>query len=109
MNRQIDHDTRLQAIRLGRFSAQQLAAIMLPVVLISTMYWIFPLTTQHFGFPLGYLVGFSVYWVGWCLLVPALLLGGLSHLRVLFRPLPALSVLDWQTHLWLWWPIVFPL
>jgi len=54
-------------------------------------------------------LGFMVYWLFWCILIPIILLGGIRPLFELFQPFPTFSELSWKTHLFLWWPIAFPL
>jgi membrane protease YdiL (CAAX protease family) len=49
-----------------------------------------------------------VYWIGWCGVVPAVLIGR-RHLIELFTRRPAFRTLDLPTRLLLLWPIVFPL
>lgn len=92
-----------------RLDARKAAALVVPILLILSTYWLFGTFHQQFGYPLGYLLGFGVYWVGWCLLVPLALLGGSRELLNLFRPMPRFSELGWKTHLLLWTPVIFPL
>ena len=87
----------------------QAAALAAPLVLIASMWAVFKGFQARLGSPLGYLLAFGLYWLGWCLLFPAVLLGGLGQVAALFRPAPALTGLDWQTQVLLWWPVFFPL
>jgi hypothetical protein len=91
------------------FEARRVVALAAPVLLIASMRWIFREFNRRYGYPLGYLLAFVVYWVGWCTLLPAGLLGGFDHLLDVFRPFPPLATLDWKMHLLLWWPMLFPL
>lgn len=74
-----------------------------------SMLWAFKRLTARLGYPLGYLLAFACYWLGWCVLYPTLILGGLKGVLALFQPILPLASLPWQAHLLLWWPIVFPL
>ena len=87
----------------------QIAAIFLPILLIPFMAWAFQNLKQRYKHPLGYLLGFIIYWFGWCVIVPTILLGGIMPVVDLFVPVPALTSLPLITHLELWWPIIFPL
>lgn len=84
-------------------------ALLVPIVLLGSMYWLFQALTHRYGYPLGYLLGFASYWLFWCTFVPFLLLGGTKTIISLFHPFPAFSDLTWKTHLALWWPVCFPL
>ena len=90
-------------------SFSQGAALVLPILLIASMFWLFSVLTRRLGHPLGYLLSFGVYWVLWCILAPLALLGGVKPLLALFTPFPSPGELSWQTHLALWWPVIFPL
>ena len=100
--------TTTQAV-VHLLSSRQWAALAGPTVLIAIMLWAFRKGHGRFGFPLGYLLAFGLYWIGWCLIFPAFLLGGWRALVDLFQPVAAFGALSWVTHLLLWWPIVFPL
>jgi len=52
---------------------------------MATMVFAFKGFVAWLGHPLGYLVAFLVYWIGWCLIVPMVMLGGLRPLVDLFR------------------------
>jgi membrane protease YdiL (CAAX protease family) len=86
----------------------QLVALVSPLVLIPVMLWVFRAFHRRWGYPLGYLLGFVVYWVSWCIAVPVILLGGFGGVIRLFSPFPAWSQLALKTHILLWWPLVFP-
>ncbi len=88
---------------------KQAAALIAPFLLIASMLVVFKGLNARFGYPTGYLLAFGIYWVGWCLLFPAALLGGFGKVVELFRPVQPLAALDWQTHALLWWPVFFPL
>jgi hypothetical protein len=51
-------------------NTRQWVALIGPLLLIPTMLWAFRAGHRRLGFPLGYLLAFAIYWVGWCLLVP---------------------------------------
>ena len=61
--------------RIGRFSSAQVIALLAPPLLTATMYLAFTGLVAALGFERGYLAAFTIYWVGWCLLVPVVLLG----------------------------------
>ena len=95
--------------RLRSFSIPQIAAMILPLLLIPIMAAVFVGFNQQFGAPLGYLLSMVVYWVIWCTVIPLALLGGWRAFAELFRPMPPLPSMGWQTNLLLWWPVIFPL
>jgi hypothetical protein len=90
-------------------SLQKAMALIIPILLLVTMYWFFQALTRRYDYPLSYLLGFVIYWLFWCLVVPMFMLGGPREILGLFHPFPALSELSWKTHLALWWPVLFPL
>jgi len=89
-------------------STNQRFALLVPPVLIVTMYGAFRYLTAGFGFPAGYLAAFALYWVGWCLIVPAVLLRRDRVLSLFARSRVRLTKLSGITQLLLWWPIAFP-
>src|SRR4051812_40621086 len=83
--------------------------VAVPPVLLVTMYVAFQELTVQYGFPLGYLLAFSLYWGLWCVALPAAVLGTRGVLG-LFRSLqPQTSQLGIATHFALWWPLAAPL
>ena len=66
-------------------TVKQKAVLVAPPVLVVTMYIAFQQLTAHLGFPLGYLVAFSLYWVVWCLALPSAVLGP-RRVVALFQP-----------------------
>src|SRR4051794_15357478 len=94
--------------RLQSFSTAQQIALAAPPVVICSMYGVFHYLTTLLGFPLGYLIAFVVYWIGWCGALPAALLGPRRMLDLL-APRAPFSSLDLRTRTLLLWPIVFPL
>src|SRR6476620_1907435 len=98
-----------QRARGRQLSARQWTMIAAPLVLIPTMVISFRGFTLLFGHPLGYLLAFLVYWFGWCLGLPALVLGGPHGILELFhRGDTPFTRLGWKMQLVLWWPIGFP-
>jgi uncharacterized protein len=89
-------------------TATQATVLGTPAALIAFMYLAFQSFTNMFGFPLGYLVAFGTYWLGWCIAVPFAVLGRRRVVRM-FTGGPSLKAMDATTHAFLWWPIVFPL
>jgi membrane protease YdiL (CAAX protease family) len=86
----------------------QAALIGAPVALIGSMYVAFPALVGTLGFPVGYLVAFIVYWLGWCTLAPAALLGWRGVLD-LFRSPDRSAGHRVAIHAALWGPVAFPL
>ncbi|HEV2129025.1 MAG TPA: hypothetical protein VGR22_10440, partial [Thermomicrobiales bacterium] len=61
------------------------ALLATPPLLLMTTAAAFRGFQRQFGDRLGYLAGFLVYWIGWCMLLPLWVLGP-RGLRELFRP-----------------------
>jgi CAAX protease family protein len=89
---------------LGRRQVVLLA----PPVLIVSMYGAFQSLTRVFGFPVGYLLAFVVYWLGWCVCFPAAILGPRAALALFGASAPITKV-GRRGQVLLWWPLVFPL
>jgi len=96
-------------MRIEQLAVRQALALAAPVLLIGSMTWAFLALKRLFGYPVGYLLAFVVYWVGWCTLLAAVLLGGPAKLAEVFRPAAPLAALNWKTQVLLWLPISFPL
>jgi membrane protease YdiL (CAAX protease family) len=93
-----------------RFTRRQRIALAVPPVLVLTMVPTYRGLIRRLGWPGGYLAGFVVYWGGWCIAVPAYLLGGPGALLDLFREgKVGRRKLGWKTYLALWGPVAFPL
>src|SRR4051794_4195003 len=90
-------------------AANQQVALIVPPVLIASMYGAFRYLTAVFGFPTGYLTAFALYWVGWCLFVPAAILRRDRLLRLFTRSTVRSPKLSAITKVLLWWPLAFPL
>lgn len=91
-------------------TGRQCLALATPLVLTLTMIPTFIGFVAWFGYPLGYLLAFVVYWIGWCLIVPAFLLGGWRQLPALFRRSEARRrKSSWKTALLVLWPLPFPI
>jgi biotin transporter BioY len=56
-------------------------ALALPLLLLPVMAGVFALAARLLGADAGYLLGFGLYWLFWCLLVPHWLLEPISKLR----------------------------
>ncbi|MEO8285215.1 MAG: CPBP family intramembrane glutamic endopeptidase [Chloroflexota bacterium] len=94
----------------AKITFRQGAALAVPPLLLVIMVPAFQWSTNLLGYPGGYLLGFVIYWGGWCILVPAGLLGGLGPLLDLFREgKPNIKQLPLKMHAALWWPLAFPL
>ena len=90
-------------------STNQQVALLVPPLLIASMYGAFRYLTAVFGFPAGYLTAFALYWVGWCLIVPAAILRQHRPPSLFTRSTTRFTKLSGITHVLLWWPIAFPL
>jgi membrane protease YdiL (CAAX protease family) len=90
-------------------SSQQWTMVAVPPVLIVTMYVAFRWLTVQYGFPLGYLLAFGVYWSVWCLAVPVAVLGTRAVLRLFRDPQIHLAQLDMGLRFALWGPPLVPL
>lgn len=84
-------------------------ALVIPIALMVSMYWCYQTFSHRYSFPLSYLLGYIVYWLFWCILIPIILVGGIKPLLALFQPFPTFGDLSWRTHLLLWLPVIFPL
>ena len=103
------HRVTLEATTRRSLTGKQKAILAAPPVLIVTMYIAFRQLTAQLGFPLGYLVAFSLYWVVWCLALPSAVLGP-RRVVALFQPGDSrFAQLGIRVQAILWWPIVFPL
>ena len=99
----------LEATTRRSLTGKQKAILAAPPVLVVTMYIAFWQLTAQLGFPLGYLVAFSLYWVVWCLALPSAVLGP-RRVVALFQPGDSrFAQLGIRVQAILWWPIVFPL
>ncbi len=58
----------------GKSTVHQIALV-LPLLVILSMSGIFLIAARWLGREAGYLGGFAIYWLVWCLLVPRQLLG----------------------------------
>src|SRR5947209_3723412 len=93
-----------------RLTFRQSATVATPPLLIVAMVPAFQSLVSLLGWPAGYLAGMAIYWVGWCTILPAFLLGGVRPLLELFKEgNPGINKLPARVQLALWWPLVFPL
>lgn len=74
------------------FNLIKLSLLLLPILLTITCIIVFQLAAKQFGAKWGYLTGFVFYWLIWCLLVPALLIGP----QKIFRFFKPSTVLDYK-------------
>jgi hypothetical protein len=72
--------------------------IAMPPVLIASMYAAFWYFTSRLGFPNGYLAAFTVYWIGWCVLTPTLILGRRAVLNLFTTPSAVYEVRRHDAH-----------
>jgi len=68
-----------------QFTSSQVVLMVAPPVLVVTTYLTFRYTATRLGPARGYLVGFLLYWIVWCFLLP-LLAVGLDGFRRMFGP-----------------------
>jgi len=90
-------------------------AVLLPVILLFTTWVVFQLAAMWVGQEAGYLIGFTFYWLFWCLLVPGMVTGkqGLVNLltdqRALFSRENWLAALLWGVvmlvAIWMYWSV----
>lgn len=78
-----------------RPNIQRLVLLALPPVLIGTMLIAFRTLVGVLGQRTGYLCGFTVYWLGWCLAVPLLVMGRAGVGNVLRRTASPLGRPSW--------------
>lgn len=93
----------------NRFTGRQWAMIAAPIVLVLSMWAAFQGFVAWLGSPPGYLAAFIVYWIGWCIVVPVVILGLRGVLDLFREGEVPFAQLGWKTQALLWWPIVFPL
>ena len=93
----------------GRSRRRRWTMVAVPPVLLVTMYVAFQELTVQYGFPLGYLLAFSLYWGLWCVAVPVAVLGTRGVLGLFRSPQPQAAQLGIATHFALWWPLAAPL
>lgn len=87
-----------------RFSPTQWVLVFTPPLLLGSCWLVFSLAGAALGARAGYFAGFLFYWIVWCLLLPALLLGG--RLRAGFRPVGRpLGAKPWLALVLLLWPL----
>ena len=94
--------------RLGTtrsFTTAQWIAIVLPPILTGTMYLVFTRFTGNFGSDPGFLYAFLVYWIGWCLAVPAIILGPRELLDLIRDGTPSFGHRPKLTLFLLGWPL----
>jgi len=92
-----------------RFRLRKWTMVAVPPVLLVTMYGAFQELTVQYGFPLGYLLAFSLYWGLWCVALPVAVLGTRGVLGLFRSPQPQTAQLGIATHCALWWPLAAPL
>jgi membrane protease YdiL (CAAX protease family) len=76
--------------------------LLLPAPLMLSMAAVFRVLTHWLGTDLGYVLGFLVYWVFWCLAIPAVVLGRDSFASLLRPARPLFHRANWAAAaLWL--------
>src|SRR4051812_29731101 len=56
-----------------------------PVAVLATMLPLYRILAATLGARRGYLLGFAIYWIGWCLAVPLWILGWSGLVRLFAR------------------------
>lgn len=93
--------------------------IVYPAILTATMYAAFQIPVSELGFQTGYIAVFAIYWVGWGIVFPMLVLGGPKGVVDLFKTPRARKKEEelekppsWRTKvilsILLWLPLIFP-
>ena len=83
-------------------SVKQIAAVLVPIILLAIMYATFRLLSRRFRDKTAWYSGLAIYWVVWGLVYPLLILGW-DSVRDLFRP----QSLDSLSLVLLLTPIIF--
>lgn len=92
------------------FTQKQWVMLAMPIALLFTMLAAFQGFVALHGYPLGYLVAFLIYWIGWCIALPMLVLGGPREIIKLFQePESRFGDRPWLTLMLLWWPVALPI
>ncbi len=77
-------------------------ALLLPPLLLTVMAGVFALSARLVGAEAGYLLGFGLYWLFWCLLIPRALLGKAEFASILCDRARLFSRTNWlAAGLWL--------
>jgi membrane protease YdiL (CAAX protease family) len=69
--------------RTSRVPSQQLAALVAPVAVPASMWWLFGALGRRLPPTLAYNLGFAIYWTGWCTAFPIAVLGSRRARHVL--------------------------
>ena len=69
----------------GKYTYSQWIMILMPIYLIAFEYFVFQYLIQALGNHLGYLIGFLIYWILWCTILPIFILGGIKPFKALFQ------------------------
>lgn len=62
----------------------KLVLLIVPPILVATMFVSFQILVKSLGFHTGYLISFVIYWSAWGIIFPILALGGMRELANLF-------------------------
>lgn len=87
---------------------RQRILLVMPFVLIASMYAVFTGFVSRFGYSLGFSLGMVVYWVGWCIVLPLALLGPREFVDLFREANPRMGDRPRLTLLLLLWPLSFP-
>lgn len=88
---------------------RQSILVVVPFVLIASMYVVFNGFVARFGYSLGFSLGMIVYWVVWCIVLPLALLGPREFTDLFREAKPRLGDRPRLTLLLVLWPLPFPL
>jgi len=89
-------------------TVKQRVMIAAPVALIGSMYLAFQGFSYLLGASRGYVVGFVLYWVFWCIGLPLIFLGANGVASLYSQHSPKLVSKPWLTVLIISWPIALP-
>ncbi|HDQ06432.1 MAG TPA: CPBP family intramembrane metalloprotease [Candidatus Bathyarchaeota archaeon] len=96
-------------MNVSSFSWKQWTVIAAPVVLVLSMILAFQGFTVLLGSSLGYFSGFLLYWIGWCLVLPIIILKPRGILELFRESEKPFGTRPWLTAFITFWPIILPL
>jgi membrane protease YdiL (CAAX protease family) len=80
---------------MNRTTLKKRILLVLPILLLMSTALVFLSLSQWFGRELGYLLGFTFYWVMWCLIVPLILLGKHGFSSLFREEIPLFRKENW--------------
>jgi membrane protease YdiL (CAAX protease family) len=89
---------------------RQWIMVFAPLILIAFMWAVFVNFSSYFGIQKGYFFSFIIYWLMWCILLPAYVLKGFKNLFMLFKKaVPRFGDKPDITLFLISWPVVISL